>query len=73
MFSARPMIGHADYRMPLPGLYLRFRAHRARRHRRAGAQCGPLSSPTASRGDLDLSRVLAGPGARNCSRIWAPM
>jgi phytoene dehydrogenase-like protein len=22
LFSARPMIGHADYRMPLPGLYL---------------------------------------------------
>ena len=22
LFSARPMVGHADYRMPLPGLYL---------------------------------------------------
>jgi phytoene dehydrogenase-like protein len=22
LFSARPMLGHADYRMPLPGLYL---------------------------------------------------
>jgi phytoene dehydrogenase-like protein len=22
IFSARPMLGYADYRMPLPGLYL---------------------------------------------------
>jgi phytoene dehydrogenase-like protein len=22
LFAARPMLGHADYRMPLPGLYL---------------------------------------------------
>jgi len=22
LFSARPVLGHADYRMPLPGLYL---------------------------------------------------
>jgi len=22
LFSARPLLGHADYRMPLPGLYL---------------------------------------------------
>ena len=22
LYSARPMLGHADYRMPVPGLYL---------------------------------------------------
>ena len=38
LFSARPMIGAADYRMPLPGLYLcGSGAHPGRRRdRRAG-------------------------------------
>ncbi len=42
LFSNRPMLGHADYRMPLQGsLSLRRgRASRRRRHRRARAQCG---------------------------------
>jgi hypothetical protein len=42
LFSARPMIGAADYRMPLPGpLSVRIgRASGRRRDRRAGAQCG---------------------------------
>ena len=41
LFSARPMLGYADYRSPLPGLYhvRRRRPSRRRRHRRAGAQC----------------------------------
>ena len=40
MFSARPMLGHADYRGPLTGLVplRRRRASRRRRHRRAGPQ-----------------------------------
>ena len=42
LFSARPMLGYADYRMPVPGLYLvRIgRASGRRRDRRAGSQCG---------------------------------
>ncbi len=41
LFSARPMLGHADYRGPLAGaLPLRFRGpSRRRRHRRARPQC----------------------------------
>ena len=46
MFSARPMLGHADYRGPVPGpLHVRLRhASRRRRHRAAGAQCGEGSA-----------------------------
>ena len=42
LFSARPMLGHADYRGPLEGpLHVRRRHPPGRRrHRRAGAQCG---------------------------------
>ena len=38
MFSARPMLGHADYRAPIPGpLHVRLRhASRRRRHRAPG-------------------------------------
>ena len=42
MFSARPMLGHADYRGPHSGpLYVRLgHASRRRRDGIAGAQCG---------------------------------
>ena len=42
MFSARPMLGHADYRGPVRGpVHVRLgRASGRRRHRRAGAQRG---------------------------------
>ena len=42
LFSNRPMLGHADYRMPLAGplSVRRRRASRRRRHRRARPQCG---------------------------------
>ena len=42
IFSARPMLGHADYRSAdRRALYVRLRhPSRRRRHRRAGAQCG---------------------------------
>ena len=42
LFSARPMLGYADYRGPLRGLYhCGSGAHPGRRrHRRARAQCG---------------------------------
>ena len=47
LFSARPRLGYADYRMPLGGLYLCGvgRASRRRRHRRAGAQRGARDHP----------------------------
>ena len=40
LFSARPMLGHGDYRGPLTGLYMCGGGNpsRRRRHRRAGPQ-----------------------------------
>ncbi len=47
LFSARPRLGYADYRMPIDGLYLCGvgRASGRRRHRRAGAQRGARDHP----------------------------
>ena len=88
LFSARPMIGAADYRMPLPGLYLcgsgahpgggvtGAPGHNAARARARRSQAlerrKRVDPPLAGIRVLDLSRVLAGPGARNCSPISAP-
>ncbi len=57
LFSARPMLGHADYRGPLEGALplRRRRPSRRRRHRRARPQrgaCDPVRSPRAVRKPL---------------------
>ena len=62
LFSNRPMLGHADYRMPLAGpLSVRLRrASRRRRHRRARPQCRRRrSSPTGAGSSSE--RYLRGP------------
>lgn len=50
LFSARPMLGHADYRMPLPGLYL------------CGAGAHPGGGVTGAPGHNAAKAVLADRG-----------
>ena len=51
LFSARPVLGHGDYRAPLRPLPVRLRhASGRRRHRRAGPQRGARGAPRPSAG-----------------------
>jgi phytoene dehydrogenase-like protein len=53
LFSARPMLGHADYRMPLPGLYL------------CGAGAHPGGGVTGAPGHNAARAILADRGKLN--------
>ncbi len=80
MFSARPMLGHADYRGPLPGLYMCGCGHASGRRRRriAGAQRGTGSAEgfeEAVRLDLVIARRVSrrsNPGS-GCLGIASPV
>src|SRR4029079_14181988 len=86
LFSARPMVGAADYRMPLKGLYLcgsgahpgggvtGAPGHNAARAILADRRPWRRRRRSHSEAFVSLtSRALSpAPGARNCSPIWAP-
>ena len=64
LFSARPVLGHGDYRGPIAGALHVRRGHpsRRRRHRRAGPQRGArdpdrLSPPALASGRLSVARA----------------
>ena len=88
LFSARPMIGAADYRMPLPGLYLcgsgahpgggvtgapgHNAAQAVLADRRPWSKRRQRDSRSPGSGSSTSAGCWPGRGARNCSPISAP-